>query len=218
MFFEEGYVPLAEATAEVFRRLQDYQAAGIIVDLDRGLQIHLTVTMWDICDAASKIGVTASNSSFIDGSKELVAWADPRALSNEHVDLRIGSVGSSSLPGEDGKMRSREDLQFQYGGFLSLPVCVPAASFQSSLSYLEEQVRRPLHDDDVVNAARTILGMVKDGQLVTRELATKRLGAKMSRRNMKLAWGLAADHHPPLAAPNRWQGLDTVALARQTAA
>jgi hypothetical protein len=207
MFFEEGYVPLAEATAEVFRRLQDYQAQGIIADMSQGLKPHLATTVWDICEASSKIGVTAANSSFIEASKELIVWADPRELSNEHIDLRIGSVGSSTLPGEDGKPRSREDLQFQYGGFLSLPVCVPTNSFQSSMTFLEEQVKQPLKDDQVVNGARAILEMIKAKQIVTRELVRKQLGAGMSRRKLKLAWALAAQHHAPLAAPNRWAGL-----------
>ncbi|MEL7117147.1 MAG: hypothetical protein AAGP08_16450, partial [Pseudomonadota bacterium] len=130
-------------------------------------------------------------------------------LSNEHIDLTVGSVGSSRLPGENGKMRTREDLHFQYGGFLSLPVCIPSNSFQSSLTFLEEQVRQPLRDDEVINAARTILHMVKDGEMVTRPLATERLGAALSRRKMKLAWALAADHHAPLAVPNRFLGLST---------
>lgn len=207
MFYEEGYLPLASVTGEVFRRLQAYRTQGVIAEMDRGLQPHLTTTIWDICDASQKIGVTASNSTFIEASKDLVAWADPRSFSNEHVDLQIGTVGSSQLTGEDGKSRSREDLQFQYGGFLSLPVCVPANSVQSSLSFLEEQVRQPLRDQEVVNAAKTILQMVKDGELVTREIAKSKLGAGLSRRKLKLAWALAADHHPPLAEPNRWAGL-----------
>lgn len=207
MFFEEGYVALSEATAEVFRRLQSLGAAGKIVDMERGLKPHLTTTIWDICEAATKIGVTASNSSFIEASKDLIAWADPRSFANEHLDITIGTVGSSTLPGEDGQTRSREDLQFQYGGFLSLPVCIPANSFQSSLTFMDEQVSQPLRDDEVINGARMILEMVKNGDVLTREIARDKLGTSMSRRKMKLAWGLAADHHPPLALPNRWVGL-----------
>lgn len=207
MFFEEGYVPLATASGEVFKRLQALKEAGKIADLSQGLMPHLTVTVWDICEAALKIGVTASNSAFIEASKDLLAWADPNDTSNEHVDIRIGTVGSSKLPGDDGKMRSREDLQFQYGGFLSLPVCVPANSFQSSLTFLEEQVKQPLRDDEVLNAAKGILEMVKDGKMVTREIARENLGATLSRRKLKLAWALASDHHAPLKSANRWSGL-----------
>lgn len=207
MFFEDGYVALSEATGEVFKRLQALQSKGAIRDMDHGLKPHLTITIWDICEAATKIGVTAANSSFIEASKDLLAWADPRATSNEHVDIVVGTVGSSSLPGEDGEMRSRADLEFQYGGFLSLPVCIPANSFQSSLSYLEEQVAQPLRDDEIVTAAKTILTMVKDGEVVTRGIVRDALGSGLSRRKLKLAWALAADHHAPLAAPNRWAGL-----------
>lgn len=207
MFFEEGYIPLSEATGEVFKRLQAYQAKGIIKDINKGLRPHLTIAIWDICEVSTKIGVTASNSSFIEASKDLVAWADPLSMSNEHINLQIGSVGSSELPGEDGSMRSRADLEFQYGGFLSLPVCVPANSFKSSLTFLEEQVQQPLHDEEVVNAARALLQRIKNGQIVTREIARDTLGASLSRRKLKLAWSLAAQHHKPLVQPNRWDGL-----------
>ncbi|KMW60826.1 hypothetical protein AIOL_000991 [Candidatus Rhodobacter oscarellae] len=207
MFFEEGYIPLSEATGEVFKRLQSLQANGKIADLSKGLKPHLTVTIWDICEVAIKVGVTASNASFIEASKDIVAWVDPREMSNEHLHMGIGSVGSSDLPGEDGKPMSREEREFTYGGFLSLPVCIPANSFHSSLTFLEEQVAQPLRDDEVVNAAKTILTMVKNGEVVTRELARERMGAKFSRRKLKLAWALAADHHPDLTRPNRYAGL-----------
>lgn len=207
MFFEDGYVALSEATSEVFKRLQGLKAKGVINDLENGLKPHLTLTIWDICEVSTKIGVTASNSSFIEASKDLLAWADPREFHNEHVNIMIGTVGSSTLPDEDGNIRSREDLEFQYGGFLSLPVCIPANSFQSSLSFLEEQVKQPLRDDEVVNAAKIILTMVKNGEVINRGIARDKMGAGMSRRKLKLAWALAAEHHPPLAAPNRWAGL-----------
>ena len=208
MFFEEGYVALSEATAEVFRRLQALQVAGKIVDMKKGLMPHLTVTVWDICEASLKIGTTAANGSFIEASKDVVAWADPRSLSNEHLDLRVGTVGSSTLPGDDGKMRSVQELEFRYGPFLSLPICIPANSFKSSLTFLEEQVQLPLYDEKVVNAAKVILEMVKAKKTVTREIARAKMGEAMSRRRLKLAWALASDHHPALAAPNRWQGLE----------
>lgn len=207
MFFEEGYVPLSEAATEVFRRLQGHKANGEIKDLDRGLKIHLAISIWDICEVSTKIGVTAANSEFIEASKDLIAWADPRELQNEHVDLRIGSVGSSKMPDEDGNIRTRADLEFQYGQFLSLPICIPANSFKSSLTFMAEQVAEPLMGDEVVTAAKTILTMVKNGEVVTREIARDKMGAGLSRRKLKLAWALACDHHAPLAAPNRWAGL-----------
>jgi len=207
MFFEEGYVALSEATAEVFRRLQSFADAGIIKDIDKGLRPHLATTIWDICEVSTKIGVTAANSSFIEASKDLIAWADPASMSNEHINLQVGSVGSSELPGEDGEKRSRADLEYQYGGFLSLPVCIPENSFRSSLTFMEEQVKQPLYDEQVIDTAKQILQRVKAGKLVTREIVRESIGSMLSRRKLKLAWGLASQHHEPLKAPNRWSGL-----------
>jgi hypothetical protein len=207
MFYEEGYMPLAQAASEVMGRLQALQAKGAVCDLSQGLGPHLAVTLWDICETAGKITVTSPNGTMIDASKTLVAWADPLAFSNEHVDLRIGSVGSSTLPGADGAPRSREDLVFEYGGFLSLPICIPESSFQSSLTLLEDYVAQPLADAEIEAAAQSILSFVDTKPFVTRALAREWLGMSISRRKLKLAWGIAARHHLPLAEPGRWRGL-----------
>lgn len=208
MFFEEGWVPLSEATSEVFRRLQALKVAGEIGAGQGGLKLILAISVWDICDAATKIGVTAADGTVISASKDLVAWSDPRALSNEHLDLRAGSVGSSTLHGKDGKPWSEAELKARYGPFLHLPVVIPVNNFQSSMTFLSEEVKvDPTKDDEVVKGARTIIGMLDDGKLVTREIARAKLGANMSRRKFKLAWALAAQNREVLAAPNRWQGL-----------
>ncbi len=207
MFSEEGWVSLAEVTAEVFRRLQGLHADGKVVDVKGGLSPVLAISVWDICDTASKIGVTGPDGTVIAASKDLVAWADPRELTNEHVNLAVGSVGSTTLADKSGNLPSREELALRYGPFLSLPIVIPVNNYQSSLTFLAEEVAKPTRDEEVVNAARTILQSVDEGALVTRETMRQKLGASLSRRKFKLAWALAAQHRPELAEPNRWQGL-----------
>lgn len=208
MFFEEGWVPLSEVTTEVFRRLQSFSAAGDMPDTKGGLLPVLALSVWDICDACSKIGVTGGDGNVIPASKDLAAWADPRSLSNEHIDLRIGNVGSTQLPGQDGKLPDRDQLHLRYGPFLNLPVVLPVNNVQSSLTFLEEEVKnQDPGEEQVVNAAKAILTMVKNAEIVTREVARAKLGASLSRRKFKVAWSLAAQHHADLAAPNRWVGL-----------
>ena len=204
MFFEEGWAPLSEVTSEVFRRLQALKAAG---EIEGGLKGTLALSVWEICDASTKIGVTAEDGSVIPASKDLVAWANPVELSNEHVNLRVGTVGSSTLPGEDGAAPGQAELVARYGPFLNLPVVIPVNNFQSSLTFLAEEVKAQSPKDEVViDAARKIIAMAKAG-LVTRSVASEKLGAKLSRRKFKLAWAMAARHQPELAAPNRWEGL-----------
>ena len=208
MFFEEGWVPLSEVTSEVFRRLQAMQAAGALGDARDGLTATLAISVWDICDACTKIGVTGGDGAVIPASKDLVSWADPRDLSNEHLHLVAGTVGSSSLPDAQGNRPAPEAMALRYGPFLNLPVVVPVNNFQSSLTFLDEEVQgQPARDEAVVAAARAILQMLDAGDLVTREIARNKLGAALSRRKFKMAWGLASQHRPDLAAPNRWQGL-----------
>ncbi len=208
MFFEEGWVPLSEVTSEVFRRLQAIKAAG---ELDPGqgdLKVVLAISVWDICDACTKIGATGGDGTVVAASKDLLAWADPRELSNEHVNLTVGTVGSSSLKHADGKSPSSDDLRLRYGPFTNLPVVLPVNNFQSSLTFLEEEVKGdPTKDKLVIQGARTIIEMVDGGGLVTREIARVKLGASLSRRKFKQSWALASQHRPDLAAPNRWQGL-----------
>jgi len=208
MFFEEGWVPLSEVTAEVFRRLQAMQVAGNVPDGQGGLLPVLALSVWDICDACSKIGVTGEDGTVIPASKDLVAWADPRDLSNEHINLLVGNIGSTQLQDDEGKAPTLEELRLRYGPFLNLPVVLPVNNFQSSLTFLEEEVKNhDPGDEQVLNAAKAILTMVKNAEMVTRELARTKLGAALSRRKFKVAWSLAAQHHPALAAPNRWTGL-----------
>ena len=108
---------------------------------------------------------------------------------------------------DDGKAPTQAELEERYGPFLRLPVCVPVNNFQSSLTFLEHEVKNPLRDEEIVNAAKAIIAMVDAQKLVTREIAREKLAATLSRRKLKLAWALAADHRPQLAAPNRWEGL-----------
>lgn len=207
MFFDEGWVPMAEATAEVFRKLQELKDAGKIHESHKGLSSLLAISVWDICDASIKVGATLSNGVMITASKELVAWADPTALSNEHIDVRVGTIGSATMPDDSGTLADAETLTQRYGPFLGLPIVVPENNFKSSLTFLEEEAAKPAHDDEIVQAARKLLGMVKAEQLVTREIARNKLGATLSRRKLKIAWAMAAKHAPDLTKPNRWVGL-----------
>ena len=201
-------MPLSEVTAEVFRRLQSFQAAGNMPEEKGGLLPVLALSVWDICDACSKIGVTGGDGTVVPASKDLTAWADPRSLSNEHVDLMVGSIGSTQLPDDEGKTPTRDALHLRYGPFLNLPVVLPVNNVQSSLTFLEEEVKNhDPRDEQVLKAAQAILTMVKNARMVTREIARAKLGASLSRRKFKVAWSLAAQHHPDLAAPNRWIGL-----------
>ena len=208
MFFEEGWVPLSEVSTEVFRRLQGFVADGSLKLPEGGLSETLAISVWDICDACTKIGITGADGTVIPASKGLVAWADPRNLSNEHVNLRVGSVGSSDLPDESGAAAAREVMMQRYGPFFGLPLVIPINNFQSSLTFLEEEVTKtPDRDDAVIAAAKSILTMHKGADLLTRGIARTKLGASLSRRKFKMAWALAAQHAPELAAPNRWNGL-----------
>lgn len=201
-------MPLSEVTAEVFRRLQAIQAAGDMPDAEGGLLPVLALSVWDICDACSKIGVTGGDGTVIPASKDLTAWADPRNLSNEHIDLLVGNIGSTQLPDAEGKTLTPDALRLRYGPFLNLPLVLPVNNVQSSLTFLEEEVKgHDPRDEQVLKAAQAILTMVKNAQIVTREIARAKLGAALSRRKFKVAWALAAQHHADLAAPNRWTGL-----------
>jgi len=208
MFFEEGWVPIAEATSEVFRQLQALQGKGRIEVGTDGLRAMLAVSVWDICDACSKIGVTGGDGVVVPASKDLVAWADPRNLSNEHINLVDGTVGSSTLTAAEGGGQDSAAMALRYGPFLNLPIVMPVNNYQSSLTFLEEEVTGQSDGAEAVDAAAgKIVAMVESGKLVTREIARTALGASLSRRRFKLAWAVASDRLPDLKTPNRWQGL-----------
>jgi len=207
MFFEEGWVPLSEVTAEVFRRLQALEAEGAIPNVKNGLRATLAVSVWELCDACTKIGVTGPDGTVVSASKDLLAWADPTSLSNEHINVLVGSVGSSDLPDVDGKPPTPHAMVLRYGPFMHLPMVLPTNNVQSSMTFLEEEVKNyDPRDPEIVNAAKAILKMAQAGN-ITRETARKTLGSGLSRRKLKYGWALAAKHHSDLAAPNRWAGL-----------
>ncbi len=208
MFFEEGWTPLSEITADVFRRLQVLRADKKIGRGQGSLGAILAVSVWDICEATTKLGATAPDGTVVSASKDLVLWADPTNLSNEHVNLRTGSVGSTELPDAHGELPDTETQIARYGPFLNLPLVIPINTYQSSVGYMAEEVREDLSQDTaLIDGARTILSMVEAGELVTREIAKVRIGTALTRRKFKLAWAMAAAKRPDLKTPNRWQGL-----------
>ncbi len=112
------------------------------------------------------------------------------------------------MPGDDGNLPTRDALALRYGPFLNLPLVLPVNNFQSSMTYLEEEVKGyDPKDSEVVRAAKAVIEMADGNGLATREIARKKLGAALSRRKFKQAWALASLHRPDLAAPNRWAGL-----------
>lgn len=208
MFFEEGWIPLSEITADVFRRLQVLKSNKKIGRGQGSLRGILAVTIWDICEATTKLGATGPGGTVVSASKELVLWSDPTSLSNEHINLQIGSVGSSDLLDEQGEMPTTEAQVLRYGPFLNLPLVIPVNIYQSSVGYMAEEVREDLsHDTALVDGAKTILSMIEEGELLTRDIAKTRVGTALSRRKFKLAWAMAAAKRPELKRPNRWVGL-----------
>ncbi|MDF0600727.1 hypothetical protein P1J78_08295 [Psychromarinibacter sp. C21-152] len=208
MFFEEGWVPLSEVTGDVFRRLQVLQSEGRIGKGHGSLRAVLSVTVWDICEATAKLGVTGSDGTVIAASRDLVAWADPTQLFNEHLNLQIGNVGSSDLLDAHGELPDAETLAGRYGPFLNLPVVIPINTYQSSVGYMAEEVGGDLTTDTaLIDGAKTILSMAEGGALLTRETARAKIGTALSRRKFKLAWAMAAAKRPELNKPNRWLGL-----------
>lgn len=208
MFFEEGWVPVSEVTQEVFRMLQGLKVEDKIGKGHGSMKTVLAVSVWEMLDGATKIGATSSTGRVVDASRDLIAWADPTALMNEHIDLQVGSVGSSQLPDADGTVADVDTRRLRYGSFFNMPVVIPVNSYQSSLGYLAEEVKDDVSEDEaLLDGARLILTMVQKGELVTRELARSRIGTTLTRRRFKMAWAIAASKAAELKAPNRWQGL-----------
>ena len=207
MFYEEGWIPLSEVTSEVFRKLQALQADNKIGKGQGNLRSVLAISVWDFLEGATKLGATGPDGEVVEASRDLAAWADPTALQNEHIDLQVGSVGSSALPDDSGAAPDEAARRARYGPFLSLPVVIPINSFQSSIGYLPEEVSGDVSaDETLMSGARTILAMAEAG-LVTRELARARIGTALTRRRFKLAWAIASAKRPELKKPNRWLGL-----------
>lgn len=208
MFFIEGWVPVSEVTLEVFRILQGLQVGGKIGKGHGSLKTVLAVSVWEMLDGATKIGATTTDGIVVDASRDLTAWADPTALMNEHMDLQMGTVGSSSLPDAKGNPPDRAEQALRYGPFYNLPIVIPVNSYQSSLGYLAEEVKDDATEDQaLLDGARMILTMVQKKELVTREIARARIGTALTRRRFKMAWAIAAAKAPELKAPNRWSGI-----------
>jgi hypothetical protein len=196
MFFEEGWISVADVTREVADRVQSFHAAqGGALPGDAEILAEVALSVWEICDAATKAAVTAPDGQVVQASKALLEWDDPRKLWNPHLDLRLGNIGSAAA-GET----TLEALRARYGAFLHLPMILPLNGVQSSLTFLEEELRdKPERDEETLKVAAGIVTAAQDGQLMTRGIARRGIGANISRRKFKIAWALACDHHPALA-------------------
>lgn len=199
MFFEEGWASLADVTAEVFDRTLAFhakaaEAAGGQVSQKRVLA-DVAISVWDMCDAATKAGVTGVDGSLVPASKLLLAWDDPRKLWNSHVDLRIGTVGS----GAASAGIPPEELRARYGPFMHLPLAIPLNGVQSSMSFLEEELRQQgERDEETLGVAAKLIAAAESGRVMTRLIARQSIAATLSRRKFKIAWALASDKRPEL--------------------
>lgn len=199
MFFEEGWASIADVTAEVRDRVLAFHAraaeeAGKPLSTKRVLA-DTAISVWEICDAATKAGVTTADGALVPASKALLAWEDPRRLWNRHVDLRAGTVGS----GAAAAGTPPEEMTGTYGPFLYLPLCVPLNGVESSLSFLEEELRQQSQrDEEMLTVAAKIIAAAEAGRTMTRQIARQTIAGSLSRRKFKLAWALATDKRPEL--------------------
>ncbi|RMD90047.1 MAG: hypothetical protein D6811_11235 [Alphaproteobacteria bacterium] len=208
MFFEEGWAAIADVTAEVTERVEAFharanaQSGGAPVPRKAVLE-DVAISVWEICDAATKVGVTTAAGTLVPASKRLLDWEDPRRLWNRHLDLRLGNVGSAPIPGvTDAELRAR------YGAFLHLPLAIPENGVESSLSFLDEELaNKEANREAELEVAARIVAAFDAGQTLTRRLARAEFGAKLSRRSFKMAWAAAMDVRPALAAdPDQGEG------------
>ncbi|MBV0910886.1 hypothetical protein [Anianabacter salinae] len=196
MFFEEGWTTVADVTDEVTERVQAFHAAraqgGTALPTADVMQTDIAISVWEICDAATKVGAMTPTGLMVPASKLLLAWHDPRKMHNRHIDLRQGVVGSS--PDAD-----RAEAQSRYGAFLYQPLAIPTNGVESSLTFLDEELTsQSTRDPIVVDTAKMILAEVKAGALVTKRMMRQKAGNAITRRKFKIAWALAAEAHPPL--------------------
>ena len=64
MFFEEGWSALSDITAEVITRVQSFyagqaDAAGEERPSDKKMLADIAISVWEICDAATKVGAVS---------------------------------------------------------------------------------------------------------------------------------------------------------------
>lgn len=201
MFFEEGWTSIADVTVEVTDRVQKFyarrtEADGAPVPSAEAMRMDVAISVWEICDVATKVGAVTPTGQMIPASKVLTAWHDPRKMHNAHIDIRYGVVGSS--PDAD-----RDEAQARYGAFIFQPLSIPTNGVESSLSFLDDELAaQSTKDPLVVDTAKLILAEAKAGHIVTRTIMREKAGSRVSRRKFKLAWALAAEAHPPL-----WQDI-----------
>lgn len=194
MFFEEGWATLSDVTADVVSRVQSFHAAHETGASEKRILADAALSVWEICDAATKAGVTSVDGRIVSASKALITWDDPRRFWNRHIDLRAGNVGSSMAAEE-----TVEAKRARYGAFLYLPLVIPLNGVQSSLTFLEEELSEDQKKDpEVVKVAAQIVAEVEAGKLITRDIARRRIATGLSRRKFKIAWTLATDKQPGL--------------------
>lgn len=199
MFFEEGWSSIADVTVEVQERVLSFhaeqaKATGRPVS-QRRVMADVALSVWEICDAATKAGVTVAGGGLVPASKGLLAWEDPRSPINRHVDIRAGTVGS----GGAAAGLSEAELRARYGAFLYLPLSVPQNGVESSLTFLEEELRtQAVRDEELLTVAARIIAASEAGETLTRGIARRTIGGALTRRKFKIAWALAADKRPEL--------------------
>ncbi|WP_131802630.1 hypothetical protein [Limimaricola pyoseonensis] len=126
MFYKDDWMPLSDS----FRVLH---AAETWVSTANGFDIDSTVRttskhLWTHLNEVDQIGVLLSNGEIVFASKRLVDDDFFGERSNAHVDLLIGTVGSTTAE-EIEHFRSNDDLIKRYGPFLGCPILLKQKEF-----------------------------------------------------------------------------------------
>lgn len=212
MFYQDGWVPLCDVAAEV-RRRNDEALDITSEDASRDPSLRLQVweaysgailSIWEILDNASEIAVLLPNGVVAKASRQLVEWDGTDRLSNSHLQIFIGTVGSAIPEAADEEV-GKDLANIRYGPFLGLPILLPQECWEIAAGLRDASYAPPDQNTRItyVEVARQIIAAHDADKGLRKSDLKEQLASTWSARRFERSWAIASQERPALSKPGR---------------
>lgn len=216
MFFIKNWASVRSVTLALQRRKrQEFQEKTRNQELDfeerqRLYQLEYIETVteaWEIFERANRRAILLPNGSTVDVDQDIFNWPGINSLSNHHIDLTKGTVGSSDLNNDADDPYTIEARRELYGPFLGFTVLVPKNLLEYAKGKVDERgepsnKRVPISQSPN-DVAKAIGASIDIGEKLTKTEYRETFAPNISVRAFETAWKIAVEQHPELAKPGR---------------
>lgn len=222
MFAPKGWISLREI---YFTITAIFDEKGHIGDIEIFGDENFEVT-WLYLQESSEVAVCLPSGEPVSASRLLIFSDNPYDNLNDHIDISVGTVGSSQSSNHMSEPPDERELQRRYGPFLHLPLIFPHDDFLEFLDDFEADIPAyigprlsttdetdplPIGENQLFSkrdmspraVSEEIIRLADLGKLPKFQDAKALLAKEQSVRSFRFAWNLAREKRPEISRPGR---------------